>query len=72
MAGVDYFHTYTPLERITSIKILMALASNHKLCVHQMDIKIALLHDDLNEKVDMKNSKEFILPGIGKKVCRLV
>jgi len=39
--GVDYFDTYAPVARISSIRCLIALASIHKLVVHQMDVKTA-------------------------------
>ena len=39
--GLDYFDTYAPVARITSIRILFALASINKLHVHQMDVKTA-------------------------------
>ena len=32
--GIDYFDTYAPIARITSIRVLIALASIYKLVVH--------------------------------------
>ena len=32
--GIDYFDTYAPAARITSIRVLIALASIYKLVVH--------------------------------------
>ncbi|RVW29768.1 Retrovirus-related Pol polyprotein from transposon TNT 1-94 [Vitis vinifera] len=52
--GIDYFDTYAPVARTTSIRILFALASIHNLFVHQMDVKMAFLNGDLNEKVYME------------------
>ena len=37
--NVDYFDTFAPITRISSIRILIALASIHKLFIHQMDVK---------------------------------
>ncbi|XP_022895216.1 uncharacterized protein LOC111409396 [Olea europaea var. sylvestris] len=34
--GIDYFDTYAPVARITSIRILFALVSIYDLHVHQM------------------------------------
>ncbi|GJR04813.1 zinc finger, CCHC-type containing protein, partial [Tanacetum coccineum] len=39
--GVDYFDTYAPVARITSIRVLFALASIYNLPIHQMDVKTA-------------------------------
>jgi hypothetical protein len=52
--GIDYFDTYAPVAIITSIRVLMALASIFDLYVHQMDIKTAFLYGDLDEEVYME------------------
>ncbi|KAK3017740.1 hypothetical protein RJ639_003096 [Escallonia herrerae] len=41
--GVDYFDTYAPVARIATIGVLIALASIHKLVIHQMDVKNGIL-----------------------------
>ena len=50
------------MARITSIRVLLALASIYKLIVHQMNIKIAFLNGDLDEEVYMKQREGFVLP----------
>ena len=50
----NYFDTYAPVARITSIRLLFALASIYNLCIHQMDVKTAFLNGDLNEEVYME------------------
>uniref|UniRef100_A0A2N9I931 Reverse transcriptase Ty1/copia-type domain-containing protein n=1 Tax=Fagus sylvatica TaxID=28930 RepID=A0A2N9I931_FAGSY len=70
--GIDYFDTYAPVARITSIRVLIALASIYKLVVHQMDVKTAFLNGDLDEEVYMDQPEGFVLPGKEKKVCKLV
>ena len=37
--NIDYFDTFAPVTRISSIHILIALAPIHKLFIHQMDVK---------------------------------
>ena len=37
--GLDYFDTYSPVTRITSIRMVLAIAALRKLEVHQMDVK---------------------------------
>jgi len=51
--GIDFFDTYSPIVRISSIKILLALASIHNLFIHQMDVKTAFLNGDLEEEIYM-------------------
>ena len=69
---VDYFDTYVPVARITSIRILFALTSIYKPFVHQIDVKTEFLNGDLNEEVYMEQSEGFVLKGNENKVCRLV
>ncbi|GJX42308.1 zinc finger, CCHC-type containing protein [Tanacetum coccineum] len=52
--GIDYFDTYAPVARITTIRLLLALAAIHNLVIHQMDVKTAFLNGDLEEEVYMK------------------
>ncbi|XP_070017891.1 uncharacterized protein [Nicotiana sylvestris] len=47
--GLDYFDTYSPITRITSIRLLVALATVYDLKIHQMDVKIAFLNGELEE-----------------------
>ncbi|WKA00091.1 hypothetical protein VitviT2T_018481 [Vitis vinifera] len=70
--GIDYFDTYAPVARTTSIRILFALASIHNLFVHQMVVKTAFLNEDLNEEVYMEQPEGFVLLGNENKVCKLV
>nr|GEW79259.1 hypothetical protein [Tanacetum cinerariifolium] len=60
--GIDYFDTYAPVARITTIRLLLAFAAVHNLVIHQMDVKTTFLNDDLDEEVYMRQSKGFVTP----------
>ncbi|GJY52573.1 zinc finger, CCHC-type containing protein [Tanacetum coccineum] len=60
--GIDYFDTYAPVARITTIRLLLALATIHNLVIHQMDVKTAFLNGDLDEEVYMKQPEGFVMP----------
>ncbi|GJS23268.1 zinc finger, CCHC-type containing protein [Tanacetum coccineum] len=60
--GVNYFDTYAPVARITTIKLLLALVAIHNLVIHQMDVKRVFLNSDLEEEVYMKQPKGFVMP----------
>jgi hypothetical protein len=42
--GEDYFDTYSPVARLTIIRMLLFMAASHGLLVHQMDVKITFLN----------------------------
>nr|KAJ0198658.1 hypothetical protein LSAT_V11C600318930 [Lactuca sativa] len=69
--GIDFFDTYSPVTRISTIRLLLALAAIHNLVIHQMDIKTAFLNGDLDEEIYMKQPEEFVMSGIEHKVCKL-
>ncbi|CAL1355160.1 unnamed protein product [Linum trigynum] len=50
--GIDYFDTYAPVARISTIRLLIALASIHNLII------TASLNGDLDEEIYMKNPKD--------------
>ncbi|XXG65136.1 hypothetical protein AAC387_Pa05g2916 [Persea americana] len=70
--GLDYFDTYSPVTRITSIRMLIAIAAIHNFEIHQMDVKTAFLNGELDEEIYMEQPEGFNVPGQTKKVCRLV
>ncbi|GKE89956.1 zinc finger CCCH domain-containing protein 14 [Tanacetum coccineum] len=47
--GLDYFDTYSPVTRITSTRMVLAIAALRNLEVHLMDVKPAFLNGDLEE-----------------------
>jgi hypothetical protein len=51
---VDYFDTYSPVARMTTIRVLVALAVCNDLLIHQMDMKTPFLNGELNEEIYMK------------------
>ncbi|GKA71337.1 zinc finger, CCHC-type containing protein [Tanacetum coccineum] len=71
-SGIDYFDTYAPVARISTIRLLIALALIHSLIIHQMDVKTAFLNGELEEEVYMNQPLGFILLGNENKVCKLI
>lgn len=70
--GLDYFDAYSPVSRITSIQMILAIAALRNLEVHQMDVKTAFLNGELDEEMYMEQPEGFSAPGQSKKICRLV
>jgi len=68
----DYFDTFTSVTRIASIRVLFALASIHKLVIHQMGVKTAFLNGELEEKIYMNQPEGCATTENEHKVCKLV
>nr|GEV39114.1 zinc finger, CCHC-type [Tanacetum cinerariifolium] len=69
---IDYFDTYAPMARISTIRLLIALASIHNLITHQIGVKMAFLNGELDEEVYMNKPQRFIMPSNENKVCKLI
>jgi len=61
--NLDYFDTFAPITRISSIRVLLALTSIHKLVIHQMDVKTTFLNGELEEEIYMTQSEGCVVPG---------
>nr|ABA96132.1 retrotransposon protein, putative, Ty1-copia subclass [Oryza sativa Japonica Group] len=70
--GEDFFDTYSPVARLTTIRVLLALAASHGLLVHQMDVKTAFLNGELEEEIYMDQPDGYVLEGQEGMVCKLL
>ena len=48
---LDFFDTFSLVTRITSIRLLIAIATIFYLKIYQMDVKTAFLNGDLEEDI---------------------
>nr|GEV53150.1 hypothetical protein [Tanacetum cinerariifolium] len=49
-SGIDYFDNYAPVARISTIRLLIAMASIYNMIIHQMDVKTTFLNEELEEE----------------------
>ena len=70
--GLDYFDTYSPVTRITSIRMLISLAAVYGLEIHQMDVKTVFLNGELEEKIYIEQPEGFVVPGKERKCANLL
>ena len=70
--GEDFFDTYSPVARLTTIRTLIVVAASYGLIIHQMDVKTAFLNGELDEEIYMDQPEGFIADGQENKVCRLI
>ena len=55
--GLNYFDTYSPVKRITSMSMLIALAVVHDLKIYQMDLKTTFLNWEFEKEFTWNNLK---------------
>ena len=47
--GVDYDETFSPITKLNTVRILLAIAAYYDYEIWQMDVKTALLNGDIDE-----------------------
>ncbi|GJS25574.1 zinc finger, CCHC-type containing protein [Tanacetum coccineum] len=58
-SGIDYYDTYAPVARISTIRLLISMASIHSLIIHQMDVKTTFLNGELDEETPKQWHQKF-------------
>ena len=57
--GIDYYDTYAPTTRLTSVRMLMQISVQYDLIVHQMDVKTAYLNANIDADIFIEQPKGF-------------
>ena len=57
--GTDYFETFSPTAKMSSIRILMQVAAEFNLIVHQMDVKTAYLNAPIDVEIYVKQPEGY-------------
>jgi hypothetical protein len=70
--GKDFFDTYSPVTRLTTIRVLLSLTASYGLIIHQMDVKTAFLNGELEEEIYMDQPDGFTTNSQEGKVCKLL
>jgi len=70
LEGIDYMDTFSPVAKLTIVKLLLALTSIHNWHLQQLDINNVFLHGDLNDEVYMLPPFEMTISKFGQ-VCKL-
>ena len=51
MKGVDFEEIFSPMVKISSIWVVMGLATSLNLEIEQLDVNTTFLHDDLEDEI---------------------
>jgi hypothetical protein len=69
--GIDFDEVFAPVERMESVRLLLALVAQEGWQVYHMDVKSAFLNGDLKDEVYVHQPAGFIIAGQEGKVLRL-
>jgi hypothetical protein len=62
--GIDFDEVFTPVARLDSVRLLLALAAQEGWLVHHLDVKSAFLNGELKEEVYVVQPPGFVKKGL--------
>ena len=71
MPGIYFGHIFSPVAKVTSIRLLLSIAAAFYFEVEQMDMNTKFLHGYLEEEIYMNQPEGFMVKGKKELVCRL-
>jgi hypothetical protein len=69
--GIDYDETFAPVAKMGTVRTLISCAANFGWSLHQLDMKNAFLHGDLQEEVYMEIPPGFANEQTVGKICKI-
>nr|KYP73999.1 Retrovirus-related Pol polyprotein from transposon TNT 1-94 [Cajanus cajan] len=69
--GVDYSNTFVPVSILDTIRLVLAVAAQNSWKIFQLDVKLAFLNGELQEKIYVEQPEGFMKKGEEDKVYLL-
>ncbi|KAK0584230.1 hypothetical protein LWI29_009630 [Acer saccharum] len=69
--GIDYTDIFSPVNKLTTIRLVLSIVAANGLYLEQLDVKTTFLHGDLEEEIYMQQPERFVEKGNEEMVCRL-
>ena len=60
--GIDYNETFAPVVKYKSMRLVLALAAQYRLVIHQIDFETAFLNAPLDEEIYLEQPEGFVIP----------
>jgi hypothetical protein len=69
--GINYEETYSPVAKMTIVRVIIVMAASKGWSLHQMDVRNVFFHGDLQEEVYMEQPPSYVDQTRPNLVCRL-
>ena len=61
--GIDFDDIFSPVVKMTAIRIVLGIFIAEDLCLEQLDVKTAFLHGELEEELYMQHQEGYEVKG---------